>query len=105
MLPRFRVVAMSMERLQIRIARISVVTIDMVHFDPVVMLEEQPAIATASVLRFEQLRQSRTGGWMPSLSSAPVHPIAIIGTPVASDLDMPCDGHLTVEVEGHGVRG
>ena len=39
MLPRFRIVAMSMERLQIGKARIAVITIDMVYLDPVVMLE------------------------------------------------------------------
>jgi len=76
----------------------------MIHLDPVVMLEEQPAIATASVLRFEQLRQFWTRVRMSSLSSTPVHPVPIIGTAVTLDLDMPGDGHLTMEVEVHRGR-
>jgi hypothetical protein len=65
---------------------------------------KQSAIATASVLRFEQLRQFWTRVRMPSLSSTPVHPVPIIGTAVALDLDMPGDGHLTVEVEVYRGR-
>ena len=45
LLPRFRIVAVSMERLQVRKARIAVVAIDMVHLDPVVMLEEQSTMS------------------------------------------------------------
>ena len=41
MFPRFRIVAVSMQRLQIGRARIVVVSIDMVHLDSVVMLEAQ----------------------------------------------------------------
>ena len=59
--PRFRIMAVSMERLQIGRAHIAAIPIDMIYFDPVVMLEEQPAVATAPVLRFEQLGHSRTG--------------------------------------------
>jgi hypothetical protein len=33
-----------MQRLQVRRARITVVPIDMVHLNPVVMLEEQPVV-------------------------------------------------------------
>jgi len=87
--------AVSMERLQVSIARIFVITVDVVHFDPVVMLEEQSTIPTAPLLRFEQSGQSWTGTWMPSLSDAPVHPIAIIRATVDLNLDMPFDGHLT----------
>ena len=58
MLPRFRIVAVSMERLQIGKARIVVITIDMVYLDPVVMLEAQPTVATAPALLFQQLGQS-----------------------------------------------
>ena len=57
MLPRFRLVAVSMERLQVRRARIVVIPVDMVHLDAVVMLEEQPTGTTPALLRFEQLRQ------------------------------------------------
>jgi hypothetical protein len=38
--PRFRVVAVSMQRLQMCIARIAAIPIDMIHLNPVVMLEE-----------------------------------------------------------------
>jgi hypothetical protein len=40
LLPRFRILAVSMERLRICKARITMVAIDMVHLNPVVMLEE-----------------------------------------------------------------
>src|SRR3989442_1652159 len=102
LLPRFRIVAVSMQRLQVRRARITVVTIDMVHLNPVIMLEEQPTTATASVLLFEQPGQSCTDVGVSALSRAPVYPVPIIGTAVALDLDMPGNGHLTV---GQQVRG
>src|SRR5215471_4292121 len=107
LLPRFRIVAMSMQRLQVRRARITVVTIDMVHLNPVVMLEEQPTATTASVLLFEQPGQSCTDVGVSALSRAPVDPVPIIGTAVALDLDMPRNGHLAMgqQVRGIGVRG
>src|SRR2546430_4975356 len=80
--------AVSMERLQIGVARILAITIDVIHLDPVVMLEEQSTVPTVTVLRFEQLGESRTGVWMPSLSATPVHPIPIIRAAVACDLDI-----------------
>ncbi len=54
-LPRFRIVAVSMKRLQISVARIAAIPIDMIHLNPVVMLEEQPTVTTAPVLPLEQL--------------------------------------------------
>ena len=107
MLPRFRIVAMSMQRLEVHRARITVVTIDMVHLNPVVMLEEQPTATTASVLLFEQPGQSCTDVGVSALSRAPVDPVPIIGTAVALDLDMPGNGHLAMgqQVRGIGVRG
>jgi hypothetical protein len=36
--PRFRIVAVSVQRLQVRIARVAVVSVAMIHLDPVVML-------------------------------------------------------------------
>jgi len=103
MLPRFRIMAVSMEHLQIRVARISVVPIDVVHFDSVVMLEELSTTPTATLLCFKQLGQPRTGTRMPSLSATPVHPIPIVGAAVALNLDMPFDGHLTMGVKVDGV--
>lgn len=96
--------AVSMERLQIGVARISAITIDVIHLDPVVMLEEQSTVPTVTVLRFEQLGESRTDVWMPSLSATPVHPIPIIRAAVAGDLDMPGNCHLTMGVKADGVR-
>ena len=102
-LSRFRIVAMSMERLQVCKARIAVVAIDMVHLDPVVMLEEQPTGATAAALRFEQPGQSCTDMGVSALSRAPVHPIPIIGTAVALDLHMPGNRHLAVRPQMLGI--
>jgi hypothetical protein len=45
--------AVSMEHLQIRVARLSAITVDVIHLDPVVLLEEQSTIPTATVRRFE----------------------------------------------------
>ena len=104
LLPRFRIMAVSMQRLQISRARISAIPIAMIHLDPVVMLEEQPAGATTPLLLFQQPGQSWIGVGMPSLPRTPVHPIAIVRTAVPLGLDMPRDGHLTMEVERHGVR-
>src|SRR5262245_3857701 len=59
--------AVSMQRLQISGARILVMPIDVVHLDPVVMLEEQPTVATTPLLGFEQPGQSWIGVGMPSL--------------------------------------
>jgi hypothetical protein len=49
MLPRFRIMAVSMERLQISVARISAVPVDVIHFDSVVMLEEQSTAPTRAI--------------------------------------------------------
>ena len=53
LLPRLRIVAVSMERLHIGIARIASIPTDVIDLDAVVMLEEQPAGATAPALAFE----------------------------------------------------
>src|SRR5262249_57230957 len=103
-LPRFRVVAMSMKRLQIGRARIASVTVGVIDLDPVVMLEEQPTRATASLLCFEQFGESGTDLRVSSPSRAPVPPVPIIGTAVAFDLDMPGKGHLAVCQEMRGIQ-
>ena len=104
MLPRFRIVAMPMERLQVRRARIAVLPVDMVHLDAVVMLEEQATVTTPAPLRFEQPRQFGAGRWMPSLSCAPVHPIAIVRTAIALDFDMPRSRHFAVSPKTRRFR-
>src|SRR5919198_4676864 len=80
------------------------VTVAVSHLTPVVMLEAHPAVATAPVLHFEPLGESRTGVRMPSLSRTPIHPIAVIGAAVSSDLDVPRDRHPTMGQEVHGGR-
>lgn len=101
--PRFRIMAMSMEHWQICIARISAVPIGVIHFDPVVMLEEQTTTPTATLLRFKQPGQPRTGIRMASLSATPVHPVPIVRAAIALHLDMPFDLHFTRVVKVDGV--
>src|SRR5262245_39092234 len=103
-LPRLRIVAVAMQGLQVRRAAIAAIAIDMIDFNPIVVVKEQPTVGTAPTLLFEQRRQSRTDPWVPSLSRAPIDPVPIIGTAVASDFDMPGDGDLTMEMEVPGMR-
>ena len=56
--PRFRIMAVSMQRLQIAIARIVSITIDGIDLNPVIMVEAQLTISTAAVLLFEELGQA-----------------------------------------------
>ena len=104
MLPRLRIVAVSMQRLEVRHACMTAIAIDMINLNPILIVEEQPTGGTAPPLLFEQRRQSRTAPRVPSLSRAPIDPIAIIGTAGAPDFDMPGDGDLTVGVEVPGMR-
>ncbi len=75
----------------------------MAHLNPVIMLEEQSTVATASVLQFEQPGQSYTDTGVSALSRAPVDPVPIIGAAVALDLHMPGNGHLAVGQQVHGI--
>src|SRR5687768_14324262 len=70
-LPRSHIMAGSMERLQICKARITMVPINMVHLNPVVMLEEQSTMATSSALLFEQPGQSCTDTGVSALLRTP----------------------------------
>ena len=92
MLPRFRIVAVSMERLQVGQACVVSISTDVIALD----IEEQPTITAAPTLLLQHLRQAWTDGRVPSLSRAPVHPIAIIGTAMALDLHMPRNRYLTL---------
>src|SRR5262245_37744594 len=104
MLPRLRIVAVSMQRLEVRPACMAAVAIDMINCNPILSVDEQPTGGTAPPLLLEQHGQSRTAPWGPSLSRAPIDPIAIIGTAGAPDFDMPGDGDLTMRVEVPGMR-
>jgi hypothetical protein len=75
MLPRLRIVAVSMQRLEVRHACIAAIAIDMINFNPIIIVEEQPTVGTAPTLLFEQRRQSGTDPGVPSLSRAPIDPI------------------------------
>src|SRR5262245_52968702 len=102
--PCFRIMAVSMERLQIIIARIASITVDVINLNAVIVVEAQATRRTAPLLPFEQLGQSWTDARMPSASCTPIHPITVVGTAVAPDFDVPCNGHLTMRAEGHSVR-
>ena len=104
-LPRLRIVTVSMQRLEVCPACITAIAIDMIDFNPILRVEEQPTGGTAPPLLFEQRRQSRTDPRVPSLSRAPIDPIAIIGTAGAPDFDMPGDGDLTMGMEVPALRG
>src|SRR5215468_11598201 len=104
MLPRLRIVAVSMQHLEVCPACVTAIAIDMVNFNPILIVEEQPTGGTAPPLLFKQRRQSRTDPGVPSLSRAPIDPIAIIGTAGAPDFDMPGDGDLTMGMEVPGMR-
>ncbi len=93
-----------MERLEITLARIASIPVDVINLNAVVMVEAQPTRRTAPVLPFKQFGQAWTDTRMPSASRAPIHPVAIIGTTIAPDFDVPCNGHLTVGEEMHGFR-
>src|SRR5919206_984312 len=103
-LPRFRIVAVPMKRLHIARAPIASIPINMIDLDPVIMVEAQLTIPAASVLLFEELGQSSTDTRVPSSSLTPVHPVAIIGTPVPTDFDVPSNSHLTMGEKVYRIR-
>jgi hypothetical protein len=105
LLPRFRIVALSLERLQVRSARITVVTLAMVHLQPVVMLEAPPTATPTSVLLFEPPGQSCADVGVSALARAPVDPVPILGTAVALALHLPGHGPLAVGQQGRGLEG
>ena len=81
MFPRFRIVAVSMQRLQVRRARITVVPIDMVHLNPVVMLEEHPRSSDGCLENFS--RRGRCHGFKMHTISQVLNPP---GEPIDSEL-------------------
>jgi hypothetical protein len=54
--PRFRIVAVSMKRLQIGKTCILAVTVAMIHLNPVVMLEEHPRSSDGCLENFSRRR-------------------------------------------------
>ena len=54
MLPRLRIVAVSMQCLEVCHACIAAIAIDMINFNPILRVEEQPTVGTVSPLLLEQ---------------------------------------------------
>ena len=104
LLPRFRIMAVSMERLEIARARIASIPIEVINLNAVVMMEAQPTRRTAPVLPFEQCGQAWPDTRVPSASRAPIHPVTVVGTAVAPHFGVPCNGYLTMRAESHSVR-
>src|SRR5262252_4583213 len=59
-LPRFRIVAVPMQHLEVRHACMAAIAIDMIHFNPILRVEEQPTVGIVPPLLLEQQGQSRT---------------------------------------------
>ena len=83
--PAFRVMAMSMEGLEIDIAGVSSIPADMIDLKLVSMVEEQSTGGAASALLLDQGGQSRTDRRVLPSSFTPIHPISIVRTPIACD--------------------
>ena len=96
MFPGLRVMAMSMEGLEIDRAGGSSIPIDMVDLKLVSMVEEQFTVGAAPALLFDQGGQSKTDRRVASSSCAPIHPIPIVRTPIARDLGVPQTGDITM---------
>src|SRR5215471_17946763 len=108
--PRFHIVTVPMQRLQVCIARSASIATDVIDLDTILMVEEQPTMRTAPVLLVQQFGQSCSDLRVPSMSGAPVHPISIIRAAGAGHLDVPRNGDLAVPTEvlgiaRHGCRG
>jgi hypothetical protein len=80
---------MSMSGLEIGIAGIASIPIDMVHFQVVCMLAAQATIGALPVLPFDQGGQSEPDRWVASAPCTPIHPIPILRTPIARNLHVP----------------
>ena len=90
--------------MQVTVTRVLAISVNMVNLQLVIMLEVQSAVRTPSLLSFEQSGDAVFDRRVMAPTATPIHPVPIIRTAVALDLDMPGDSHLTVEVEAHGVR-
>ena len=82
MLPCLRIVAVSMQRVEVCPACVTAIAIDMVNFNPILRVEEQPTGGTAPPLLFEQRRQSRTDPGVPSLSRALIEDVSHVLVPL-----------------------
>jgi hypothetical protein len=102
--PRFHIVAGSRERLPVRHARSVVVAMDMGHRAAVVLVDEQPAVSTATLWRLEPLGPSWLDTRGAAVATTPVHPLAIIRTAAAVDVAMPGNRPCTVSVKRTGGR-
>ena len=103
--PGLRIVAMSMEGLEVVIPRVPSVSINMVNLQLVIMLEVLSTVGTAPVLFFEQGGYAGFHRRVVSSAVTPVHPIPIVRTPIAGDLGMKQAGALTLVGEPHLAIG
>ena len=96
MFPAFRVMAMSMEGLEIDRAGVASIPIAMVDLKLVSMVEEQFTVGAAPALLFDQGGQSRPDRRVWPASLTPIHPIPIVRTPIACDFRMAQTGGVTM---------
>jgi hypothetical protein len=104
MFPGFRVMAMSMEGLEIDIAGVSSIPIDMVDLTLVSLVEEPFTVGAAPALVFDQGGQSRPDRRVVPASLTPIHPLSIVRTPSAGDFRVAQTGGVTMGGEGRLTR-
>ena len=104
MFPGFRVMAMSMEGLEIDRAGVSSIPVDMVDLKLVSMVEEQFTGGAAPALLFEQGGQSRPDRRVLPASLTPRHPIPIVRTAIACDFRVAQPGGVPMGGEGRLTR-
>src|SRR6266436_8317160 len=100
MFPGFRVMAMSMEGLEIDRAGVASMPIAMVDLKRVSMVEEPLTGGAAPALVFDQGGQSRPDRRVWPASLTPIHPIPIVRTPMACDFRVAQTGGVTLGGEG-----
>jgi hypothetical protein len=104
MFPGFRVMAMSMEGLEMDRAGVSSIPVDMVDLKLVSMVEEQFTVGAAPALLCEQGGQSRPDRRVLPASLTPIHPIPIVRTSIACDFRVAQPGGVPMGGEGRLTR-
>src|SRR5437016_14352614 len=99
--PGLRIMAMSMEGLEVVITRVLSISVAMIHLRLVIMLEVLSAVGRAPVLFFEQSGYAGLQRRVVSPAAAPIHPIPIVRTPIAEDHAMTEDVAISMVGERH----
>ena len=86
--PGFRIMAMSMERLEVGVTGGPSIPVNVINFELVIMLEVLSTIGTPPLLSFEQSGYSGFHRRVMPLAATPIHPVPIIRTPITSDFCM-----------------